>query len=273
MDRVEVHYGAATDVGQVRRVNEDSYLTSPPVFVVADGMGGHAGGDVASAIVVEEFARLGDAVLDPETGVAAVEATLAACQARINEYAESVRGADTARWYSGTTVVAALLVEDDQGPRWLLANLGDSRAYRLVDSGLEQVSVDHSVVQELVDSGRITSAQAATHPDRHVVTRALGGPDRAEADYFLLPLDRAGRLLLCSDGVTGMLTDDEVARILGAHADPRDAADRLVAAAVEAGGHDNATAIVVDVVGLVSSTTGGPERTSVSLEEKLGALP
>ena len=273
MDRVDVQYGAATHVGQVRQVNEDSYLTSPPVFVVADGMGGHAGGDVASAIVVEEFARLGDTTLDPEAGVAAIEATLGACQARINEYAATARPDETVRWYAGTTVVAALLVEHADGPRWLLANLGDSRAYRLADGRLEQVSVDHSVVQELVDSGRITAAQAATHPDRHVVTRALGGPEAAAADYFLLPLDQAGRLLLCSDGVTGMLADSEVARILSDHADPRDAAHHLVSGAVEAGGHDNATAVVVDVVGLVPSTTDDPGRSSVSLEEKLGALP
>ncbi len=138
---------------------------------------------------------------------------------------------------------------------------------------LEQVSVDHSVVQELVDAGRITAADAATHPERHVITRALGGPDRAEADYFLLPLPSVERLVLCSDGVTGMIADDAMAEILGRVADPRDAADELVAAAVRAGGRDNATAVVVDVVGLATENAYDSERQRVSLEQKLGALP
>ncbi|MEZ5091275.1 PP2C family serine/threonine-protein phosphatase [Nocardioides sp.] len=151
-----------------------------------------------------------------------------------------------------------------------MANLGDSRAYRLLDGRLEQVSVDHSVVQELVDAGAITVAEMATHPERHVVTRALGGPDAAEPDFFLL--DRSDRLLLCSDGITGMLEDDQIAAVLGAEKDPRAAADRLVADAVRAGGLDNATAVVVDVVGW-EAAAGGEVPQQVSLEEKLGALP
>ena len=128
--------------------------------------------------------------------------------------------------------MVALLVEDDEAPKWLLANLGDSRIYRFVDGELEQVSVDHSLVQELVDEGSITREEMGTHPARHVVTRALGGPDRADADYFLLPLPRAERILLCSDGITEMIDDEAVATIVGEAVDPRDAADRLVAEAV-----------------------------------------
>jgi protein phosphatase len=169
--------------------------------------------------------------------------------------------------------VVALLVEDGEGPKWLLANLGDSRIYRFVDGTLEQVSVDHSVVQELVDAGAITPDDMATHPERHVVTRALGGPDRSEADYFLLPLPSVERLLLCSDGITGMIGDAVIADILGRVPDPRDAADRMVAEAVAAGGKDNATAVVVDVVGLVTENSYDSERQRVSLEQKLGALP
>jgi protein phosphatase len=273
MNEVELHYGAATDVGLVREVNEDAYLATPPIFVVADGMGGHDGGDVASAIVVEEFGRLADEGYDPRRGAEVVASTLRECQRRIAEYGEQQVSNGRHQWYAGTTVVAALLVRDDEGPKWLLANLGDSRIYRLKADVLEQVSVDHSLVQELVEAGAITPDDAATHPERHVITRALGGPDRAEADYFLLPLPSVERLVLCSDGVNGMIDDDAIARILREHDDPRDAADQVVAAAVAAGGRDNATAVVVDVVGLVTEQSYDSARQRESLEEKLGALP
>jgi protein phosphatase len=249
MDRVELRWGAATDVGQVRQVNEDSFVARPPVFVVADGMGGHSGGDVASGIVAEELSRLADRWLGPQEGAGAIIDALAACQQRVLAYAEEMRQAGATNWYAGTTAVVALLVQDDTGPGWLVANLGDSRAYRLADGGLHQVTVDHSIVQQLIDAGVITPADAAHHPERHVVTRALGGPDEADPDFFLVPVAVAPRLLLCSDGVTGMLSDDQVAELLAATDDPQEAAEQVVAAAVAAGGHDNATAVVGDVVG------------------------
>jgi PPM family protein phosphatase len=276
MSRVELQYGAATDVGQVRDVNEDSYLAAPPLFVVADGMGGHDGGDVASRIVVEEFARLAEDGYDPRRGSQAVAETLAACHERITAYAEEQARRTGRDFQAGTTAVVALLVEDDASdggtPNWLLANVGDSRIYRFVDGDLEQVSVDHSLVQELLDAGRITEDDVATHPERHVVTRALGGPDLSEPDFFRVPLAAADRLLLCSDGVTGMIDDAAIEGILRESEDPREAADNLVAAAVSAGGEDNATAVVVDVVGLAAdSAASGRQRGS--LEEKLGAVP
>ena len=273
MSGVELHHGAATDTGRVREVNEDAYLVAPPVFVVADGMGGHDRGDVASSIVVEEFGRLADAGYDPAHGPEVIEATLRACQARIAEYDEAQRAHGSAGFAAGTTAVVALLIEDDSETKWLLANLGDSRIYRFTDGVLEQVSVDHSVVQELVDAGTITLEESAQHPERHVITRALGGRGSAEADYFVLPLSGAERLLLCSDGINGMIDDDAIAAVLARASDPRDAADRLVAAAVDAGGHDNATAVVVDVVGLVDDRPYDSDAQRVSLEEKLGALP
>src|SRR5262249_24207018 len=173
MTNVELHHGAATDVGRLRETNEDAYLVAPPVFVVADGMGGHEDGDVASRIVVEEFARLADAGYDPTRGREAVAAALEASQQRITEYAAPGIGL---RRTPGTTGVGALLVEEEGAPAWLLANLGDSRIYAMADGTLRQVSTDHSVVQELVDSGEITAAEAHEHPERHVITRALGGP-------------------------------------------------------------------------------------------------
>jgi protein phosphatase len=281
MRRVELHHGAATDVGLVRAMNEDSYLAAPPVFVVADGMGGHDHGDVASRIVVEEFVRLADGgiagrdISDCEDDVAAqaVAATFRAVQQRIAAYDAGERAAGREASSSGSTAVVAVLLEGSGVARWLLANVGDSRIYRFDAGALQQVSVDHSVVQELVDAGSITAEQAHTHPSRNVITRALGGSDNGEPDFFLLPLVSAERILLCSDGVTGMVDDARVAEILAASDDPRNAAERLVAAAVEAGGRDNATAVVVDVVGLVNDTTYDSDATRLSLEEKLGALP
>jgi PPM family protein phosphatase len=254
-DRVELRHGAASDVGLVREVNEDAHLAVPPVFVVADGMGGHDGGDIASRIVIEEFGRLADTGFEAERGRDVIASTLRRCQRRLQQYGDTHRGSDGGRWQGGTTAVVALLVVEKGGPHWLLANLGDSRAYRFARGRLVRVSVDHSVVQELVDAGQITEAEAGFHPERHIVTRALGGPDRPEPDYFVLPLPDAQRILLCSDGVTGMLTDGELSSLLGDSADPLDAAESIVAAAVAAGGVDNATAVVVDVVGLADDRT------------------
>ena len=268
IDRVELRHGAATDVGLVREANEDAFLADPPVFVVADGMGGHDGGDIASGIVVEEFGRLADAGYDPQHGAEAVTETLGRCQRRLLEYGDTHRGSQGRRWQGGTTAVVALLVDED-GPHWLLANLGDSRIYAFSAGALVRVSVDHSLVQELVDAGQITEEEAAHHPERHIVTRALGGPDEAVPDFFVLPLGDAERILLCSDGVTGMLDDAEIADLLTESTDPRDAADRVVAAAVSAGGIDNATAVVVDVVGLAGSDSADAPG---SPDEKLGGL-
>lgn len=247
MDPVELAVGATTDVGRVREINQDALLAAPPVLVVADGMGGHHGGEVASRIAVEELERVEAGGADSRGAAAAVQEALAAAQARIADYAAE-QGSKDPVWYAGTTVVAAVLATDDAGPVWVVANLGDSRAYLLTEEGLRRVSVDHSVVQELLDAGRITPAQAAVHPERHVVTRALGGPGVPEPDLFRLPAAPDARLLLCSDGISGMIDDAAIARVLAEVPDPQDAADRLVAEALEAGGLDNATAVVADVL-------------------------
>ena len=260
MTRVELQFGAATHVGQVRAHNEDAYLAEPPVFVVADGMGGHRGGEIASAIVVEEFARLARDGFDDRNGAAAVDATLRSAQRRIREYG-AAHAERPDRWHAGTTVAAALLVADHEAPKWLLANLGDSRIYKLSSGRFDQVSVDHSVVQELIDAGVISPADAATHPRRHVVTRALNGRELPNAEYFVIPLTSAERLVLCSDGVSGMLDDAELGRFAAEAPDPQDAADRIIEAAVAAGGEDNATAVVVDVVGLTGGHDSGTRRT------------
>jgi PPM family protein phosphatase len=271
--QVELSYGAATDVGLVREANEDSLLAEPPVFVVADGMGGHDGGEIASRIVVEEFARIAGAGYDPRSGSDAVLETLRSCQRRLHEYAGTHRAADGGPWDGGTTAVAALLVEEEDGPRWLLANVGDSRIYRVTGGELVRVSTDHSLVQQMVDAGRITEEQARVHPERHIVTRALGGPDPVHPDFFSVPLVDAERILLCSDGVTDLVGDTELGEVLRDVADPRDAAHDVVAAALAAGGIDNATAVVVDVMGLADEGTHDSRRQRQSPTEKHGAPP
>ena len=201
---VHLQSGAATDVGRVREVNEDSYLASPPVFVVADGMGGHHGGDVASGIVVEEFARLAHHGYDSTRGTEVVTECLAASQRRIREYGDAHRAEGEPDWYSGTTVVAALLCEDEEGPKWLLANLGDSRIYRLHEGTLDQVSVDHSVVQELMDAGKI-DAHTAAATIRSAASRGSGAGARISSISWssiipLTPSEQSTTLLADSSG-------------------------------------------------------------------------
>lgn len=278
LDQVGLRYGVASDVGLVRQVNEDSWLTEPPVFVVADGMGGHDGGEIASGIVVEEFARVAEAGYDARRGPDVVMAALLAARQRLLEYGATHRGRDGGPWHGGTTTVVALLVEDDDGPQWLLVNLGDSRIYRVVAGELRRVSTDHSVVQELVDAGQLTEDEARSHPERHIVTRAVGGPDPVEPDFFTLPLSQAQRVVLCSDGVTDLVADHALAEVLLAESDPRRAAERIVDLALAEGGIDNATAVVVDVVGLADAGSDGSgaeglPRESEGSPDKLGDLP
>lgn len=269
MTPVDLHHGAATDVGLVRAVNEDAYLAAPPVFVVADGMGGHAGGDVASQIVVEEFTRLAEEGYDPARAEDHVAHVLSRAQARLLAYADTQR-VEQPGWHAGTTVVAAVLVEEAGVPAWLVTNLGDSRAYVAGSGGTRQVTVDHSVVQELQDAGRITAQEAAVHPERHVITRALGSRSGIAPDFFRVPLAAAPRLLLCTDGVSGLVGDAEIGRLLAAGTDPGAAARALVQAALAAGGRDNATAVVVDVVGLSEPDVHDPQLGAAGPRSNMG---
>lgn len=231
-------WGSATDRGRVRDVNEDALLAYPPVFLVADGMGGHDAGDLASRIVVEEFAQLAGwpAVTGDE-----VHACFARASARIRtEFTGGRQG--------GTTVAGAAVTEHDGGTYWLVFNVGDSRVYRWAEGALVQVSVDHSVVQEMLDAGRLTPEAASRHPERHVLTRALGTGAEPEPDYWLLPAGARDRLVICTDGLTRELADDEIAALVRDEADPQDAAGLLVGRALERGGRDNVSVVVVDVV-------------------------
>jgi protein phosphatase len=255
---MEVRAGAATHSG-MRERNEDAYAATSPVFAVADGMGGHAGGAEAAAIVAEELARLaGRAWLEAPDVLDAVE--------RASErVAGLAAGAATA---PGSTLSGVALAEQGGMPCWLVFNIGDSRTYRLQHGRLEQVTVDHTRVQEMVDAGRLTMDQARTHAERNVITRAIGagttGP--ARLDWSLLVAGPSDRLLVCSDGLTGELSEQLIAAHLLDVADPQQAADALVAEAVVAGGRDNVTAVVVDVVELLGGAgVAGADGTNPDL--------
>ncbi|MFI2103628.1 PP2C family protein-serine/threonine phosphatase [Isoptericola sp. NPDC019693] len=242
-------WGATTHQGARRKLNEDSYLAGGPVFFVADGMGGHDAGEVASASAV--------AALRPLVGSEVVGVDDVRCRVRLAH--DTVRAIETSPGRgAGTTLTGVALTHQGGEPYWLVVNLGDSRTYRLADGELEQVSVDHSEVQEMVDAGALTREEAATHPRRHVVTRALGAPEDPEADFWFLPVHAGDRLLVCSDGLTTEVGDPRIAQILLVEPDPQVAADRLVREALAAGGRDNITVIVVDATGL----TDALERTA-----------
>src|ERR1700753_3969360 len=212
---IRFSYGAATSVGRVRQVNEDSYLAVPPLFVVADGMGGHGSGDLASRIAIEEMSVC--ASLRPLFAEAVLTA-LEHANRHIIERDEANR--------MGTTATGLAALETAGRDHLMVFNVGDSRVYRLGDGRLEQLTVDHSEVQELVLAGVITREQARTHPRRNVITRALGGDARLPPDYWLRPAVSGDRYLMCSDGLFGELTDDVMARLLAA-GDPQAAAEAL----------------------------------------------
>lgn len=246
---VEVAWAAATDPGRVRPVNEDSVLAAAPVFVVADGMGGYEAGDRASAAVVGAFAQCltgaGLATLD------VVRATLETANQAVQQVAAGTRRG------AGSTVTGVVLVEHLGAPHWLVLNVGDSRVYRHMGGTLEQVTVDHSLAQEMLDAQLLAPEDLATFSDSNVITRALGAAD-STADSWLMPVVSGERLLMCSDGLYRELADESIRAALTLSGTPRSAADTLVTLANQAGGRDNITVLVVDVRsgGLAAGETG-----------------
>lgn len=236
--RTELTVAAGTEAGR-RAENEDAFLAERPVFVVADGMGGHANGRAASAAVVEAFRPL---VGREDVGADAVTAALARAGAAV-ERISSDAGA-----VAGATATGLVLVEVDGKAHWLAFNIGDSRTYRYADGRLTQLTVDHSVVQELVDAGSITKDAARDHPEGNVITRSIS-PGGGRPDYWLIPMTAGERLLLCSDGVTKELTDETIAGLLATRASAADAVSAVLGRVLEAGARDNATVVVVDVEG------------------------
>ncbi|WP_394942348.1 PP2C family protein-serine/threonine phosphatase [Psychromicrobium sp. YIM B11713] len=236
--QITVTCGYQTDRGLRRELNEDSFLAVDPIFAVADGMGGHEAGEVASHECIKTLSE-SPALAAGRRSASASDVQLALLQADAR-----IRELTNAR--AGTTATGVVLVEEGGSPYWLVFNVGDSRTYRLSKGTFEQVSVDHSEVQELVDAGHITSAEALVHPRRHVVTRALGTGDDIEADYWLIPVEDGDRYLICSDGLTSELSDEQIFRTISTLAHPQEASDSLVQAALRSGGRDNVTVIVVD---------------------------
>jgi PPM family protein phosphatase len=228
-----VEQAGLTDVGRQRTANEDSLVVRPPLFAVADGMGGAKAGEVASAVAVEavEGARESD---EP------VEAQLAEIVRDANRRIYDLAVADESRRGMGTTLTLAKVHADEVS----LAHVGDSRAYRLRDGELSQLTRDHSLVAELERSGQITAEAAEHHPQRSIITRALGPEPDVEVDTYTLAGRDGDVFLICSDGLTSMISDDEVASILGSARSLDEAADALVRAANQSGGKDNITVIL-----------------------------
>jgi protein phosphatase len=228
-----------TDTGRRRLRNEDAYVFDPPLFAIADGMGGARAGEVAAGIAAA-------ALRDERLGVvdeASLESAIAEANRRVWE--RSV--ADPATAGMGTTVTVAFV--DAPASQIVFGHVGDSRAYRLRGDVLEQVTTDHSLVAELVESGVLTPEEAERHPQRSAITRAVGTERAIEVDVFTVPAELDDLVLLCSDGLTDMLSKDEIAGvILGAERDPASAADALVAAANAHGGEDNITVVLFELV-------------------------
>ncbi|MGH2710662.1 MAG: Stp1/IreP family PP2C-type Ser/Thr phosphatase [Actinomycetota bacterium] len=228
---MKLQIGARTDVGRVRPGNEDSYIAEEPLFAVADGMGGHQGGEVASSLALE---------------------TVAKRQGNLEQRVQEANAAVFARaakdpGLSGMGTTLTILLADGDVLR--MAHVGDSRAYMLRDGQLRRLTKDHTVVERLVDEGKLTAEEAEIHPQRSILTRALGVDQALHVDQAEIEPKPGDRILLCSDGLTGMVGEDRITEILSASKSPQAAADALVEAANEAGGQDNITAVVIDVLG------------------------
>lgn len=246
-EQFAVRWGTATHPGRHRPENEDSLLAKPPVFLVADGMGGHLRGREASTEVVRAFeAAAGEPWLTPEAlEQAAVQAT-----ERVLPLGDDGHDAP------GSTVSGVGLTLHEECPSWLVFNIGDSRTYLLHRGVLEQITVDHSQVQELIDIG-VPADEARHRVPRNVITRAIGGGIHAvpRMDQWLVPAHAGDRILICSDGLSEELTPSRIAEILQSFANADEAADRLVSAALDAGGRDNVTALVIDAVSVRGEST------------------
>ncbi|MCL2467305.1 MAG: Stp1/IreP family PP2C-type Ser/Thr phosphatase [Micrococcales bacterium] len=240
---IALHYAARSDVGLVRANNQDSGYAGPHLLMVADGMGGHAGGDVASSVTVATMAPLDDEAHGSDEVLDKLSEALVTAKAEILARVK----ADPELAGMGTTVTAILRT----GNKLAMVHLGDSRGYLLRDDELTQVTTDHTFVQHLVDSGKITPEEAANHPQRSVVMRVLGDFDLALTPDLSMREARPGdRWLLCSDGLSGFVSTDTISETLRSTPDVDECADRLLQLALRAGGPDNVTVIVSDVVDL-----------------------
>jgi PPM family protein phosphatase len=244
-------WAGRSDIGRKRAVNEDSVLVGPPVFAVADGMGGHAAGDRASAAVIERLAALQALADNGYLDLTRLDEALAAAATDIDELSADIPiGA-------GTTVTGALLALRDGEPHFAVFNIGDSRVYLLADGVFSRVTRDHSVVQELVDAGLIAAEDAESHPESNVITRAIGFRETPRPDLWMLPVIPGMRLLLCSDGLTKEVDDARIQRHLEAGGTAAETADALMDDALASGGRDNVTVVVIDVAAPATKAARG----------------
>ncbi|SEC05938.1 protein phosphatase [Paramicrobacterium humi] len=239
-------WATATHVGRKREVNQDSVMGVFPIFAVADGMGGYSAGEIASAAVVDRLSALA------ATGADVTEAGIEeALRGAVKDLADSDEDIDAG---TGTTVTGIVFSPDGDDATWNVFNIGDSRVYVLRDEELEQVTTDHSVVQELIAIGAISPEEAETHPHGNVITRAVGFTEDPVPDYLRRPVEAGTRWVICSDGLTKELTDFGIQHFLERGAEPLDAANLMIEAAVENGGRDNVTVLVLDVIAAQAET-------------------
>lgn len=229
-----IKVGATSDIGQVREGNEDSFLVLDPLYAVADGMGGHRGGEVASNLALQTIQRM----------FTSREGTLTQQVEQANRAVFERSQSDREVAGMGTTLTAALV----QGAQVRLAHVGDSRAYLYRDGELQLLTEDHTLVHKMLMEGEISESEAETHPHRSILTRALGVDGNVQVDEGVVEMRNGDRLLLCTDGLTGMVSDEQIKAVLEESKDPQEAVDRLVRAANRAGGIDNITAVVIDFV-------------------------
>jgi serine/threonine protein phosphatase PrpC len=250
--------GSATDTGLVRSVNQDLAVETGTLFAVADGMGGHAGGEVAARLAVDTLTVAFGA---KPTGVGLSEAVSEANRVVFEQSLDNpeLRG-------MGTTMTAAALVNEDGRDVIALVNVGDSRSYRFHDGQLTQITIDHSLAEEMVRSGEISESEAAVHPHRHILTRALGVSDDVVVDLWRIQPSRGDRFLLCSDGLTNELELPQITEVLVTVPDPQVAADLMVRAARTHGGSDNITVVVIDVVVGEDDESDVPAVTAVAAD-------
>ena len=261
------HYAARSDVGMVRSNNEDSGYAGPHLLAMADGMGGHAGGDVASSTVVASLVELdGESLSGREASTALLE-RIRAANAEIGHQVHEDPKLDG----MGTTLIAMLRT----GDRITLAHIGDSRAFLVRDGQVTQVTKDHSFVQNLVDEGRITADEATTHPQRSLVTRVLTGHDDDEPDLVVRQGKAGDRYVIASDGLTDYVARETIEEVLVSAKDPAECADRLVALALRAGAPDNVTVVVGDLVDIarVAAPPTQPQVVGAAAARTKGTRP
>jgi protein phosphatase len=235
---IELAWAGATHTGRRRDINQDALLTEFPLFVVADGMGGHLGGEIASASTVD---RLRGVVDGGRVSAKTIEKGLARA---VKDIASHPDATDEG---TGTTLTGVFLDTSEDPPHWVTLNIGDSRVYLLRDGAIAQITTDHSVVQELVAAGRLSPEEAENHPYGNVITRAVGPSEAISPDYVRLDVVDGDRFVICSDGLTKELTDYGIQHFLTENADPAAAVNAMLDAALENGGRDNITIVVLDV--------------------------